>query len=322
MKYLYLLFCLFLHVFLFAQSNFLTYEGFILNKLNYIILDKNNTASENTERIQELLNKRDTLILPNYAVEISDIGLSLRSNQILVFQDRSQLKLQASEKTNYELLRVHNVSNVRIYNPQIIGDRNSHLDNKGQWGFGISIRNSQNVIVEGGYISSMWGDGVYIGQINGFFSSNVSIDNVYIDDCRRNGISITSGKGVVVKNCLIENTKGQSPQSGIDIEPNTINDEIVNISLVNNVTRNNLFAGVLIVLEKFKEEKVKKVSISIDNHSNNGSYYSLAVHGFLNSKEKNMKGFIKVRNFESKNIRQEQFIYKNTSLSRVKLDWK
>lgn len=281
------------------------------------------TDVENTLAIQEFINENNIVIFPNKEYIINDIGLTIPSNRIIIFNKGSKLTLSASNKVGYELLRLHSVENVVIYNPQLSGDKYTHLDNKGQWGFGISIRDSKNILVKKGYIEKMWGDAIYVGQVNDQPASNVLIDQVHINDNRRNGISITSGTDITIQNSLIENTKGQSPQCAIDIEPNTTKDVISNILIENNKTVNNYFAGILIMLDQFKKEDIEKyVTIDIVNHSNENSNYGIAFYGFKKSIFKNMSGLIKIENFFSSQYKSEKYYYPETNMSNIKTLWK
>ena len=106
----------------------------------------------------------------------------------------------------------------------IVGDKETHTGDSGEWGMGINILNSENVTVSGLNIKSCWGDCVYIGGN----SKNVTISDCFLDDSRRQGVSITSGDDIVIKNCTITNIKGTSPEYAIDIEPNK-NETIGNV---------------------------------------------------------------------------------------------
>ncbi len=98
----------------------------------------------------------------------------------------------------------------------IVGDKETHTGDSGEWGMGINILNSENVSVSGLTIKSCWGDCVYIGCN----SKEVIVSGCELDNGRRQGISITSGDDIEIKNCTITNIKGTSPEYAIDIEPN------------------------------------------------------------------------------------------------------
>lgn len=101
----------------------------------------------------------------------------------------------------------------------IIGDKAEHTGTSGEWGHGINICNCSNVTVDGIKILDCWGDSVYIGY-QADFADSIILRNLTLDGSRRQGISITSAKNVLVDNCIIKNINGTAPRSGIDIEPN------------------------------------------------------------------------------------------------------
>ncbi|MEN5380488.1 hypothetical protein [Sphingobacterium kitahiroshimense] len=271
-----------------------------------------------TSNIQSAINKHDVILLPNFPILISDTGLKLRSNQVLLFQPNSLLKLKPTAKNSYNILSLNNISNVKIYFANIEGDKYSHLAKDGQWGFGISIKSSRNINIYSPYIKRTWGDGIYIGQLNNVPSENIFVYNAVIDDVRRNGISITSGRSIDIVNCYIANTHGNSPESGLDIEPNSINDAIENVNIKNLSTYNNKWAGLLFVFEQFKSNKGKSVSINVDGHTDDGSKNAVAFHGYKNTQYNNLSGAINLANTNYRNNSQKTFLYK-TSMSKLML---
>ena len=135
--------------------------------------------------------------------------------------------------THYNIIRTIG-SNISISGGgSIIGDKHSHLGNKGEWGMGINISGGDNVKLKDITIKDCWGDCIYIANR----ATNVMIDNCMLDHGRRQGISITSASNVTIKNCLITNVGGTNPQYAIDVEPNardTVNNvKIINVQAVN-----------------------------------------------------------------------------------------
>jgi parallel beta-helix repeat protein len=136
------------------------------------------------------------------------------------------------------------VSNVNIIGGTVQGDRANHTDTGGEWGFGIDLRGSNNVFVESVTARDNWGDGFYIGGN----AKNSTFCSVVADNNRRQGMSITSADGIVVKNSIFKNTHGASPQSGIDIEPNA-GERVDNAQILNSQFLNNASAGVEFYLD-------------------------------------------------------------------------
>ena len=144
--------------------------------------------------------------------------------------------MKKNSNTHYNVLKILNKENVKIFNGKIEGDRDYHNyegESSHEWGMGIRVEGSKNVFINNLKIFNMTGDGVYITK--GLSNSNL----VRIQDCviyrnRRQGISIISGENVEIINNEIYNINGTSPQCGIDLEANYENQKIDNIYIYNN----------------------------------------------------------------------------------------
>ena len=123
-------------------------------------------------------------------------------------------------------------------NGTIWGDKMDHTGSDGEWGHGIYIAGSQNVTVINLSIKNCWGDCIYIGSK----SKNINICNCTLENGRRQGVSVTSAKGVRIEDCHISNVSGCKPGLGIDIEPNK--DCTVDDVTIKNVRIENCFGGI------------------------------------------------------------------------------
>lgn len=248
-----------------------------------------------TDVIQNILMQHSKVIFPDFPIAINYEGLTVNNNSILFFQDNSQILLNANEKERYEIIRIHNVSNVKIIAPKLVGDRKKHKGDTGQWGMGIAIRGSKNIEIINPVVRDCWGDGIYIGRL-GDDSKSVKIKGGILDNNRRNGLSITSGTDIFVEDIMVSNTNGQNPRSGIDLEPNKIECNLSNISLKNIYTFNNEAYGVVISLHKYYG-KSKTIGISIENHQDEFSGYGLSIFEPRTYAEgKDIEGYINLVN--------------------------
>lgn len=280
---------------------------------------KKDGSQDYTPYLQYSLDNNNIVLLPNFPISVSDIGLTINNDQILLFQPNSKIKLIPSNKNGYNILRIYNVTNVKIFYANIKGDKYKHLNNEGQWGFAIGIKSAKKIEIFSPYITQTWGDGIYIGQSNNIPSENISIFNAVIDDVRRNGISITSGKKVNIEDSYISNTNGNSPESGLDIEPNTIYDQIEDIYIKNLTTFNNKWSGILFVFEQFKSEIPKKISIEIDGHKDIKSLNAIAFHGYKSFEGKgNLSGIIRINRL-SYGLNKEKFFFYKTNFSMFEI---
>jgi len=253
-----------------------------------------------TTLIQKGIDLHESVILPDFPILINDNGLKLRDNSKVLFQQNSVLILKPSSKSQYSIILMDGVSNVKVYFPKIKGDRVGHKGTKGQWGMGIWINNSQNILVHNPYITNCWGDGIYLGNVNNRPpNKDIQIIDGMLDNNRRNGISIISGRNVEINGTFISNTNGHNPQSGIDIEPNSNEDVLDGIKLYNIKTYNNTMNGIVVSIGNLAGNTKKNIDIEIENHRDDYSYLGLSfIMSRNNSKMSmnNVTGKISVNN--------------------------
>lgn len=169
-------------------------------------------------------------------------GIVLKSNMILDLNNSSIIHEKNSSE-RYTIINLYDVENVTICNGIIIGDKNIHdyntIKSTHQWGYGIEINGSQNIQIYNVQVKDMTGDGIVLSNayINGNFKlcNNIEIKNNCISNCRRQGITITSGKNIDIYQNEIYGIYGNAPQSGIDLESDFNSDSIENIKICENV---------------------------------------------------------------------------------------
>jgi len=279
-------------------------------------------GNDHTDVIQRIVNNNNNILLPNTTIFINSKGLKIGSNKKIIFQKNTKIKYLGPANGKYsDIIKIYDAHNVEIINPVIIGSRNNKIEQSGQWSAGISVLNSSDVRIIQPRISETFGDGIIIGSEDGGSSRNVTIWGGWIDEARRNGISITSGKDVLVQNILISNTHGHDPESGIDIEPSWDKDVLENIIVNNICTYNNGSAGISINLNGLNTDNLqntKFISILIDRHIDIGSR-----HGFLTSlnvaeNKFDATGNIVIKNATWQESRNESY-WKTSKDHRVKI---
>ena len=148
------------------------------------------------------------------AYKNGDVCISIKSNTDFLL--KGIIRLMPNDYRNYYIIQVEG-SNISVRGTgTIIGDKHTHKGNSGEWGMGINLDGAHNVTISGLSIQNCWGDCIYIGNN----STNVLIKDCKLDHGRRQGISVSSVDGLVVRNCIITNVSGTAPEYGIDIEPN------------------------------------------------------------------------------------------------------
>src|SRR5690606_16863876 len=271
-----------------------------------------------TDIVQKAINDYEYVVFPNFPVLVNDSGLKVKSNSTLEFQENSLLILKASSKDAYNIIEIHKVENVKILNPKIIGDRETHTGKGGEHGMGIAIRASRNIIIRNARIEDCWGDGIYLGRVInnydklGMFTppENIRIEGAYLIKNRRNAISITAGKNVFIKDIQAINTKGTPPMAGIDIEPNANKDYLEGIILEDIFTKNNRY-GIQLCLKKMVGNRSVFVDVVIRNHIDEKSTVGFRVDKF-DRKGKTLKGKVKVMNAQWKDNKRGHISFSGT----------
>src|SRR5690606_3254915 len=272
-----------------------------------------NASVDYTSIIQKVLDTHRKVVFPTFPILINDNGLILKSNSEI---SNAHLIMKPTDKKNYALLNIVDVQNVKLTNLHLIGDRNNHLDSKGEWGMGIYIKHASNITIDNSIIEEFWGDGIDITRRDGAVPSDIVIENVTFKKNRRNGITITSGDNIVVQNCKFLYTDGVKPKAAIDIEPNSSIDSLGKIK-VNNIVTSNNGTGIQISMMNFPSPKKQTFLIEIDNVKSTGDEHGILVRDFYRKnrygeKEIPLDGIVKFSNIEIIDSKKETIKFFNT----------
>ena len=168
---------------------------------------------------------------------------------------------------------------------------------KSEWRHGICLRAVKNVRIENLVIRSTGGDGIYLGAgKEGAPCEDVTIRNVICDDNNRQGISVISAKNLLIENCVLSNTRGTAPESGIDFEPNAANECLINCVMRGCVMENNAGDGIELWLGQLKGGISAPLSLTFENclcRNNDRSGY---FEEFLHHDGKVLEGEISLKN--------------------------
>jgi hypothetical protein len=174
--------------------------------------------------IDSLPSSGGTVYVPGgkYMIDATK-SIRMRSHTRLQLASTAELDVIPNSAGRYYTVKVWNVNNVKIEGGSIVGDRARHKGTSGEWGYGINIQGSKNVLVTNVALSNFWGDGMWIGA-SGWGSSLVRSDYVTVNHMvssnnRRQGLSIGPAHHVYIVNSTFKDTHGTLPEAGIDIEP-------------------------------------------------------------------------------------------------------
>ncbi|MCK9640836.1 MAG: right-handed parallel beta-helix repeat-containing protein [Prolixibacteraceae bacterium] len=205
------------------------------------------------------------------------VFLKLKSNMTLKMEGGAILKALPNNSENYSIIRIEGVSNVRVTGGTVYGERATHLSTSGQWGFGVDIRGSYDVVIEGVTAKDCFGDGFYIANSGTTVPKNITLDNVIADNNRRQGLSIVGADGVIIRNSILQNTQGRAPGAGIDIEPNT-GCSVRNVQILNSQFLNNAGGGIFLWLNtKYPNTFLENVTIDGNTIADNGAVGSQGI---------------------------------------------
>ncbi|WP_167397576.1 right-handed parallel beta-helix repeat-containing protein [Paraburkholderia aromaticivorans] len=204
-------------------------------------------------------------------------GLTLRSGTRIRFDGGAAIKLLPHNTYTYQMVRIWDIHDVEIVGLVLDGSKelNSAANDrrKNGYGMGVSICGSSNVVLTNPVTNNCWGDGIYIANSytdRDAVCSNVVVKSHYASGCRRQGISLISGRNVRILNPLWENIRGTLPSAGLDIEPNSNRDVLENIVVSDPVTR-NCRCGIELWLARIPGAVAKKIDIQINGHQDDGS---------------------------------------------------
>jgi hypothetical protein len=276
-----------------------------------------------TDYIQRALDKHRKVLFPNFPILINAKGLTISSNSIIVFDKNSKIKLVPNDKGDYEMLRIHDVENVTLYNANVEGDRYKHIGTKWEWGMGISIRGAKNVKLFNSVAKYCWGDGIYLGITEKSSNNvNITITNTLLDDNRRNGMSIIAAENLWINNLVVANTHGTSPMAGIDIEPDANSDIIKNLNFKDITSFNNEYYGFLFVLSNLGGKiSHKEININVKNFNSSYGLYGISFKlGTSVEHQNTLDGLISMENIVIDNSKVSDFYsYEGNEKNTIKV---
>jgi hypothetical protein len=268
-------------------------------------------STDYTAALQTLLNnvKYSSINFPASAASYRIRAIKIPSNKTLTFADNTVIEGMGTLGTYDPMVYLIAVSNIVIKGRNVVFKDHREKYTTGQQRHIFLMQGVKNVLIDGISANDGGGDGFYIGATSVIrFSENVTLINVQANNNRRQGISVTSGKNILIENAILSNSNGENPAAGLDIEPNAADALLENIRIISPITRNNKGAGILISPALLSNVN-RPIDILVANHTDDGSFY-----GFLTSTVKgSLPGTITVRNPIWKNSYGCAFVSRNWS---------
>ena len=182
------------------------------------------------------LKEGDTLYFPEGTYLLKEYGvptiidLNGLKNVTVMLHENAILQMDVvpdgatGEQSRHYILHLRNCENVTITGGKLYGDLASY---KGtayiDHGYAIRLADCEGITVKDVEIAHMRGDGISVFSetvTDGLYGGcrDVLIEGCEIYYCFRNGITLTSVDGCVIRDTYIHNIRGGMPQAGIDIE--------------------------------------------------------------------------------------------------------
>lgn len=252
---------------------------------------------------------------------LTSIGLYVPSNSHILFKNNAKLELLPHSSTAYQILRVHDVGNVLIENPNIDGRRDLNKATDGEWGMAISICGSTDQVkIINPVTVNCWGDGIYIGSTKSQnFCNDVYIKNHRAENNRRQGISVISAKRLVMDDPVWINTNGTAPQAGLDIEPNSNADRLDYVRINNPKTVNCKGNGIAISLQAMRGASERVFDIKISGHRDIGSASAFEC-SYYDPSGNGLSGLIEISSLRSEQARTNGMVFRDWGLGRLRVD--
>ncbi|NOY42368.1 MAG: right-handed parallel beta-helix repeat-containing protein [Planctomycetes bacterium] len=253
------------------------------------------TAGDSTAGLQTALDDLtaagDKIFVPKMASNwiVEPLFLN-RDNQDIIFEDGVVLEAKAGsfQDVNDRLLNADFRANVRVegYGATFRMRQADYTGGgyaAGEWRHGISLRSVQDFEIAGLTIEDTGGDGILLDAMTAIgFNKNVIIEDVTINNAYRNGISVISAQDLLIDNAIILNTVGTNPRAGIDFEPDTRTQRIVNATVRNSVIVANGNDGIIWgVTEGFQAKPVSGLIENVTVFGNSRFGFALDGNGSL-----------------------------------------
>lgn len=198
--------------------------------------------------------------------------IKLHGNLELVFQPGVLVLAKAGEfhGGGDSLIRAEDVSDITIrgYGATLRMRKKDYQQppyEKAEWRMGVRIVGCQRVDILGLRVESSGGDGIYIGSSGkNRWCTDITIRDCVCHDNHRQGISVISAENLLVENCTLSGTDGTAPEAGIDLEPDSPDERLMNCVVRNCVMEDNSGHGILVYLKPLTAES-EPVSVRFEN---------------------------------------------------------
>lgn len=190
---------------------------------------------DDTKAIQQAINIFDTVFIPAGVYRIGTLYIG--DNKVLTTDGYKTKLKQLPNHSGQQIIRIEG-SNVWLgamsYEGNIATDSS-------EFNYAVFVvpplnKNTRNIVVKGVNARHLRGDAVSIGNSGTTIAENVTIENVTVYNCFRNGISVVGGRNITIRNVDVQH----SGMLGIDIEAEGGHETIVQDITIDGVKAGNI----------------------------------------------------------------------------------
>jgi len=134
------------------------------------------------------------------------------------------------------LLEIEGRRNVTITGGTLVGSRGGSPE----WGMGILASDAEDLVIENVALRDFYYDGIILTGNRG--CRRVAVRGVVSENNRRTGLAVVHAEGVTVEDSTFAGTRGQSPEAGVNCEPNR-GEEVRNVRFRGCTFRGNANKG-------------------------------------------------------------------------------
>jgi Right handed beta helix region len=206
----------------------------------------------------------------------------LPSNTNLLVDPGVVVQATSGYGTYQRMVNIADVSNVTINAAGSTFRMRKAEYTNGEYRHCLAILGASNITIHGMTCNDSGGDGLYISGSNQSYSYNVTVEDSTFNNNRRQGFTMTSGQSIYIRRCRFTNTDGTAPQNGIDFEPNSASDRLVDVHIEDSFTDHNAGDGVGIGIGRLTSSSQPVSIVFLRHHSGNNG-----VTGFVGYYESN-----------------------------------
>lgn len=162
--------------------------------------------TNDTAAIQLAVNQVEgagTVLIPDGTYMIDALtSISIKSDLTFRMSNGAVLKAIPNSAAAYSIIKIENAFNASLIGGTLLGDRDEHLGSGGEWGMGVFINSASNISITGMTAQNAWGNRFYVRGA----SKNITFCSVVANNNRRQGMSIISVNGLVIRDSVFQNT--------------------------------------------------------------------------------------------------------------------